>query len=80
MEDEVVPEGDSRLYQWMICQEPEYGNDAWKPNPKRLYNSESQARHAAEKLCRENNHTYFLLKVVDVVQLNTPPISWLVGE
>jgi hypothetical protein len=74
---------DVRLEQWMICKEPDrdgYGNNSWDPNPKHLYRSEDDARRDAEKFCRRDEKPYLLLQVVDVVEPQTPPISWLMGE
>jgi len=76
----ILGTADDRLEQWMVCQEPEYGNSSYNPNPKHLYTSESVARAAAENLARDNEKSYFLLKVVDIVEVQKAPISWLVGE
>lgn len=62
---------------WMICNATSSTIYNTKPNPKKLYSSEQEARQDAETLVQKEQHTFYLLKVVALVQPAAPPVEWL---
>lgn len=61
---------------WMICRDPQGTNRSEVPNPKYLYTSEVDARKDAAEMCRQQQRPFYLLKVVDVVEPQAPPVAW----
>lgn len=66
---------------WMVCRVPLGGKASYSesPNPKKLYTSLKSAERDAEEMCRSSGRSFYILRVVAIVQTETTPVKWLRG-